>query len=114
MNEYAHITWGRNKQGQLIPLAVSYSEPIIIESQVVVRHSATAAGTQAISLPKIEAFSKPVEPLPLPKKPAAAKEQRNLEREARIARIRAAHQRMKRAGIIPDDKPNDLLTGWRQ
>ncbi len=118
MNEYASITWGRNKQGKLIPLAVSYAEPIIIESQIVVRRNMLASvesrELSAISLPKINAFSQPLEPLPIPKKAAAPRSARCLEREARIAKIRAAHQRMKRAGILPDDKRDDLLSEWRQ
>lgn len=105
MNAYASITWGRIKQGRLIPLVVSYDEPIIIESRQVVRRnlqaSTEASEVTKVSLPVVTAMADapPLAPIPIPKKAASSVA---TSRAERIERIRQVHQRMKRFGLIPE------------
>lgn len=114
ISPYASITWGRNRQGRLVPLAVSYDEPVI-ETKTIVRRDIQASTAErevkSVSLARITAFEKFIE---LSEREVAVAAKPSVPRQAatpkpadaradliRIARIKAANERLQRAGLIP-------------
>jgi hypothetical protein len=107
MNDFAHITWGRNAQGRLIPLGVTYDRATV-EQVTIIRRDIQAATPAAeikrvslpvISLPMVE--NETVVPFRQPRPPVVPRP-RQASALARIERIRLIHRKMKRQGRLAD------------
>lgn len=108
MNVCASITWRRNPQGQLVPIAIRYHERIEITRQHFVKASPGASRVDRhVTLPLIRSLAhvEPPPPLAPPAKPKPARAKVNSTRAERIERIAEAHRRMKRTGLIEDRGP---------
>jgi hypothetical protein len=106
MNVCESITWGR-RNGRLVPIAVTYVDRVVVEShQVTVRDigaSTPQREVKVISLPRITAFSGDIPETEAPaRKIAPQAEAFAADKEARLARIREAHLKLRRRGLFSD------------
>lgn len=105
MSEHAHITWSKNAQGRLIPLAVTYTRTFYEEVTVTrrdIQASAEQAEVKRVSLPRISlSMPEPAPPIIQPRPPVAPRP-RQKSALARVDRIRQIHRKMKRDGRIAD------------
>ena len=96
------ITWGRNSQGRLVPMAVSYGRLVVEETAVTrrdIRASTAESEVSRITLPRI---SLPAVEVPKPLRRAPAPPPRQASAIDRVELIRTIHRRMKREGRIAD------------